>query len=102
MNDVIPIRPPVTVPTFTRDSITDLLKSGRIPEPGDFIRSISLQDDNDEGAVLVSTPMFGRVRDVDTHLESEHPSVTFRFDFGLAITLTGQATITWREQGETA
>lgn len=99
MNDIIPIRSTVGIPEFRKDTITELLDTGVTPQAGDFIRSITLSD-VDEGTVIVSTPMFGRVRETDTHLTSEHPSITFRFDFGLSITLTGQATITWRPAEE--
>lgn len=94
MNTVIPIRPHTpTGPAFRHDTVNDLFTGDRIPAVGDFVSRVSIQ--NDTNGFALWTPAFGVLRAVDTHTAAEHPSITLRFDFGSAVTVSGDAELTW-------
>lgn len=94
-SNVTPIRPTNPIPEFRRNTVSELFTTGTLPTAGDFVARVVLQGDSN-GGVVISTPAFGAVRAVEVHPESEHPSLTLRFDFGLHVTVTGTAELIWR------
>lgn len=83
--NVTPIRGAL-VPTPRTQSVTEMLATGTLPEPGDYVFIV-----RHGSALVAATPGSGRVRNVS----KGDGYAILRFDFGLSFTISGDTEITW-------
>jgi len=78
-------------PVIRRDTVADLIASGRTPKHGDFVFSVRYTDD--EGHLIVTGPGTGFV--VDAAVDTVNTAIRLSYGNNLTVTARGDAVFTW-------